>query len=714
MSYLKALGVFRLVAEQADKSARGCWRGGIFVLETTLVRDGLTKFFREQYKPTPIVAPWGGRSGFYPDDSERTAREALGAINGTTEERFRPFREAICVVRQILDRLGIRVKDDVGRRDNKVALMRACANELPDEVLPWLDAVFVLTDDAVKYPPLLGTGGNEGSGSYVSTFSQLVVSLLVKRQTDLAVAAALFASPAPVLADVAVGQFAPGAIDAPNSSVGFDGGGGANPWDYLLALEGTLLFRGAAARRLGTDTGGKAAFPFTVDPNPVGYESAADGEDVRAELWMPEWQQPTGLGEVAHLFAEGRAQLGRRQARSGVDFARAAVTIGVDRGLSAFHRFGIVKRNGLSYFAAHLGRFPVREVPPARLLDQLDPWIAPLRRVIADDRSPPRFAAAVRRLDAAALDLCRYGADAERLQDVLRAAGRIEGELANAPKLRADFSGLHPLAGLSDDWLHACDDGSAEFRLAVSLAFLPGVRNRHRPFRMYVEPVAKVSQSRWMFDDSACGVVWSAADLPSNLAAILGRRLLDTGSGAESPSEHALWCPPRLRPRLADVLAFLDGTTDDRKLSELLWGLSAVSRPNREFQFVHPPRSGASRPPTDYSLLKLVLLDGPASRPTPSGPAAPSPIRNEPRVIGLLRAGRLDEAVDVACRRLQASGFPTYLAGPVAGRAKPVSGFPHDPERTRRLCAALLFPLRKMSIEDLLKLTVRELISPVV
>ena len=26
MSYLKAIGVFRLVSEQADASARGCWR----------------------------------------------------------------------------------------------------------------------------------------------------------------------------------------------------------------------------------------------------------------------------------------------------------------------------------------------------------------------------------------------------------------------------------------------------------------------------------------------------------------------------------------------------------------------------------------------------------------------------------------------------------------------------------------------------------------
>jgi hypothetical protein len=35
MSYLKALGVFRLVAEQADSVARGMWKGDRFVLESS-------------------------------------------------------------------------------------------------------------------------------------------------------------------------------------------------------------------------------------------------------------------------------------------------------------------------------------------------------------------------------------------------------------------------------------------------------------------------------------------------------------------------------------------------------------------------------------------------------------------------------------------------------------------------------------------------------
>ena len=65
MGYLKALGVLRLVSEQADPDARGCWRDGVFALETKLDRKGLVKFFLDEYSPTPLLAPWNAGSGFY-------------------------------------------------------------------------------------------------------------------------------------------------------------------------------------------------------------------------------------------------------------------------------------------------------------------------------------------------------------------------------------------------------------------------------------------------------------------------------------------------------------------------------------------------------------------------------------------------------------------------------------------------------------------------
>ncbi len=44
-SYLKALGVLRLVAEQADPSAAGWWAGDTFMLRSRFDLEELEQFF---------------------------------------------------------------------------------------------------------------------------------------------------------------------------------------------------------------------------------------------------------------------------------------------------------------------------------------------------------------------------------------------------------------------------------------------------------------------------------------------------------------------------------------------------------------------------------------------------------------------------------------------------------------------------------------------
>ena len=99
-----------------------------------------------------------------------------------------------------------------------------------------------------------------------------------------------------------------------------------NPWDFVLMIEGALLFAGSVARRLGTDTADRRRVPLQrgIGRGRLGRlpsEETSDGS--RAELWLPLWSEPVTLAEVKHLFAEGRAQLGRRQARNAVEFALA-------------------------------------------------------------------------------------------------------------------------------------------------------------------------------------------------------------------------------------------------------------------------------------------------------------------------------------------------------------------------------------------------------
>ncbi len=94
-SYLKALGLFRIVAEQKDKSVKGFWQGEVFVLNTTLTQEDLSNFFVNEYIPAPIVSPWNGGSGFYMGD----ATKAIEGIRSSDDQRFFQYRKAIEEIR---------------------------------------------------------------------------------------------------------------------------------------------------------------------------------------------------------------------------------------------------------------------------------------------------------------------------------------------------------------------------------------------------------------------------------------------------------------------------------------------------------------------------------------------------------------------------------------------------------------------------------------
>src|ERR1017187_8455206 len=94
-SYLKALGVLRLISEQADGATRGWWERGHFCITSKLDKPDLAGFFLDEYKPTPILAPWNGGSGFY----EKDRKVGIEAIANSTSGRFADYRAAIAFFR---------------------------------------------------------------------------------------------------------------------------------------------------------------------------------------------------------------------------------------------------------------------------------------------------------------------------------------------------------------------------------------------------------------------------------------------------------------------------------------------------------------------------------------------------------------------------------------------------------------------------------------
>lgn len=111
-NYLKALGVLRLVAEQADPDVRGHWVGESFCLLTKLERGELERFFLVDYQPTPLVAPWNKGSGFYAKKDDN-----LDPIEKSKARRFESFQAGIKAARKLLN--------DISEADSVIRAIRA-------------------------------------------------------------------------------------------------------------------------------------------------------------------------------------------------------------------------------------------------------------------------------------------------------------------------------------------------------------------------------------------------------------------------------------------------------------------------------------------------------------------------------------------------------------------------------------------------------------
>ncbi len=680
--YLKALGVFRLVAAQKDPQAAGRWNEGRFVLSSRLDEDGLEHFLLEEYRPSPIVAPWNGGSGFYPKDNQA----GIEAISGSAAPRFATYRVVVALCREILAEGAFEVRPG---GEEKVTLLERLRARLPEAALPWLDAAVVLTDGDPKYPPLLGTGGNDGRLDFTNNFMQRLIELFdpsnggPRSRAASWLRGALFGESIPELAAAAIGQFAPGDAGGANASIGFEGGSLINPWDFVLMLEGAVLFAAASTRRLEAAGHGLLSYPFTVRPVGAGSGSTAtqDEGDARAEIWLPLWPRAVGIQELEALLAEGRATVGGRPARDGLDFARAVAALGVDRGIGAFERYGFLMRAGRAYLATPLGRMRVRRQPNVMLVEELEKnrYLDRLRSYARRDEAPGSVRRLVRSLETGLFELARHGG-ALRLQEVLAVLGDLQRVVGRSPAARAV---VPPVPFLSERWAEAADDFTDEYRIAAALAglYAPGM-----PMRVHLAPLTPGDRPRH-WDPESRLTVWSEGDLLANLAHVLERRLLEADRRELRSKPFAGWP----RADLAAVGAFLSGATDDRRIGRLLGGLAFVHLPSKL-----PLRIQRSEPiPGAFAVLKPLFVDESEladARFLPAGarlPLTTDLVANLATGTG----GGLAFALSQAWRRLRIAGaiLPRYPSKAPA----PVGLSP------RRLAAALMVPLRKTELGNL-------------
>jgi CRISPR-associated protein Csx17 len=684
-SYLGALGILRISCTQHDRRVRGSFERQGFVIEG-LTRSELTELLLERYSPTSVFSPWNNASGFYTSSKGRLAASALEALMTSKNPRFDKLVQTAAQIQSMIRELGY---VDAPEGTEKALFIQRLRGILSDDALAWLDAVAVIENDEARMMPLLGSGGNEGVLEYSGLFLRSIVDTMVddRERSARLLAAALYSEISNELLERPGGQFEPGTAGGFNTGPGFESKSlPNNPWNFLLLVEGSLVWTSTiASRQIGMESGYRfAVSPFTVRHRAAGYSSAGKRDDdpqrTRAEIWVPVWRRPANLAEVERFIGEGRVEVrghggSTRRATDSVDFADAVGSLGVDRGVDSFVRYTFIKRRGDSFIALPTAVLDVRVRREIDLLRQLDDDLANLDsflRRFPGDGPPAQLVARRRAIDECRLDVAQRGGT-DAMSALVRAIGSLEMALSRRdpgkePRLARSLGRLGP------DWIDACGE-SIEVRIAAAVTSLARIGGA-APLRAYLSPIDP--DEPWRYAIGARTLAWEGRDLADRLANVLGKRFRDARmlSSAASKSARNPTFGPR-RATLFDIGTFIEGDVDERALEELIFGFTwlkdARGRARAASPHIAPPL------PRAYSMLRLLFR--------PDGiPTAAERIHLIPdgSIVPLLRTGRVSDAVDVARRQLMSRGLhPRRVIDP--GVRDPVLG--------RRIAAALMIPV---------------------
>jgi CRISPR-associated protein Csx17 len=583
---------------------------------------------------TAFVAPWLANTGWGKGGKRDAGGIALSCLLNDQHPRTERFRSAAALVMksagltnpnerelpasktEVETWVGAFHKDDIG------SIITQLRNRAPTHLLGWLDSVGAprskdkhLTKD---WFPLFAKGGAEGSGNYiVRQQGYLADSFTNKDKPERGrrrLECSLTGDSMPDLLEKSwlSGLFYPGFRGDPNIGQTFDTNTRANPWDFILLMEGLLFFRSATTRRLG-DRDGNSSFPFYCDSSLGGSFSIgirevpeSDKSISSGEIWCPLWDSPLNSSVLHGLLGEGRFQVAGRSVKKAAQFALAVSRFGCDRGIKAFLRYGLFRRSG-SYgkkdqtapLAIPLGVFPVTRLPKLSMLEALLDfddafgWRSGVHPGSGHNH-PSRIVSAWAAYDGArfkAVVSAQSGTGDDDLVNLNTALGNLVREFAvtkgrvrqgRGENAKAPSKPNAPLPPpLDRKWANLePEQNHAEFNLARAIgSILPWGESAKNPSQPSVGalltnllPVARKGQ-RWAWDELTRSPVWSeGVSVLGNLSAVMHRRLVDAKSGKGDGLPFVSFHPASF----TDLWRLWNGELDETRLSELIRAMALV------------------------------------------------------------------------------------------------------------------------------------------
>lgn len=635
LSYLAALGTFRVLASQKDKTARMHWEDGTPMLITRLKEAELVNFFLYDYSPSPILSPWNGGNPLF------VAPEKIKTIFDSNHKRFLNYQNAIiaayesyieiarensennlvllslleqikliCNSQQLnpqdlanakiqlseyfgnlsKDSFGKKAKSQLTDKKIKAKLILTLRSKLSDIAIKWIDSAIIIDISNVdKASPILISGGNDGRFEFSNHFLLNLIDVTLPEGDDYSDSAnllleALYKRCDTVALgnnDVVVGPFDPTGAGTMNAVPGVDKII-LNQWMYVLAFEGILLFASSITRRNDSIVG-EPTTPFSVKRSlSIGHPSTSEGEEqFRGEIWTPQWRNPIRLFELERLFGEGRMEWNGKQANYGRDTIRSTVSLGVERGIESFTRYTILERRGRANSAINFDSFFTGSLPEINLTTKFDRWLVDLEK--SNLRS---VLTAKKDIDNAIYELAKSAKNDSRRPTLLSnfltsisKSERIVGISTNSVREK-----INPISKQdANDWIEYLDDGTAEMRVAIGLASLHDFEYKNQKFTpsYYLRPIKydNLGKAKWRERGSIISGI-STLPIVQIFTSLLSKRITDL-SQQKIENRHTDFSQPGVLPgfnrgavvRIGDITDLYQGELNENKIAEIFCGL---------------------------------------------------------------------------------------------------------------------------------------------